>query len=402
MHLDQLQQLRRQFSRPSDVLYTHKYMPADTAKVRAYYLAHRQHEPGPVICASPWIPKTMVEHLMRNKRDLAIGTKYISGSKITNMQGALHTFVTALVPVKLHGDYVFRNGHNIQRFHVTGGKQQYRSVIVSTMIHLDFEDENVGMMFFAVRPDTLPRNDQCLSMPQPPDVRLDYRNRYENMVRTEAYWQLIGHKHAALDSHELDITAASQMLSLSLTSSPKRPLLNTVRVNGKPLYIDMMLRTVRESLSNDLRGLEILCKAYIYTWDPPSIFARMLDANFLNLLMVHALRDLLHTLPLVNMKAFAFNDYADKTVLPHLQRIFANRPDIACIPKSALFDAKTGLYTGLSSAPHATLVLHNNSDGFGQNCEFEGLTSMDGIIGCYSSLAAGLHRQRPDLVSVML
>lgn len=49
-----------------------------------------------------------------------------------------------------------------------------------------------------------------------------------------------------------------------------------------------------------------------------------------------------------------------------------------------------------------TLVLHNNSDGFGQNIETEGVSSLDGALGVYSSAAAGLHRKRKDLMEVVV
>ncbi|KZV96852.1 hypothetical protein EXIGLDRAFT_399843 [Exidia glandulosa HHB12029] len=47
----------------------------------------------------------------------------------------------------------------------------------------------------------------------------------------------------------------------------------------------------------------------------------------------------------------------------------------------------------------ALLVLHNNSDGFGQNIETEGPgSSLNGAIGCASSAAASLHRRHPHLL----
>ena len=45
------------------------------------------------------------------------------------------------------------------------------------------------------------------------------------------------------------------------------------------------------------------------------------------------------------------------------------------------------------------LVIHNNSDGFGQNIETEGMVgSLDGAIGSSSSAAASLERNRKDLL----
>jgi hypothetical protein len=47
----------------------------------------------------------------------------------------------------------------------------------------------------------------------------------------------------------------------------------------------------------------------------------------------------------------------------------------------------------------AILVIHNNSDGFGQNIETENaFGSLDGAIGANSSAAASLRRDRKDLL----
>lgn len=48
------------------------------------------------------------------------------------------------------------------------------------------------------------------------------------------------------------------------------------------------------------------------------------------------------------------------------------------------------------------LVLHNNSDAFGQNIETEGETSMDGVIGYNSDAAVQLERGRSDLVNIIV
>jgi len=49
------------------------------------------------------------------------------------------------------------------------------------------------------------------------------------------------------------------------------------------------------------------------------------------------------------------------------------------------------------------LVVHNNSDGFGQNIETEyALGSLDGAVGSNSSAAASLYRGREDLLDFIL
>lgn len=53
-------------------------------------------------------------------------------------------------------------------------------------------------------------------------------------------------------------------------------------------------------------------------------------------------------------------------------------------------------FIGSSHYPIAALVIHNNSDAFGQTIETEGQSSMDGVIGVNSDAAVLLSRQRKD------
>jgi hypothetical protein len=68
---------------------------------RLCYLKHRESLSPPDITYSHFIPKATVEFLMRWKKDSAIGVKFFPlnhrPDRITNLEGALHTFVTPVV-----------------------------------------------------------------------------------------------------------------------------------------------------------------------------------------------------------------------------------------------------------------------------------------------------------------
>lgn len=68
---------------------------------------------------------------------------------------------------------------------------------------------------------------------------------------------------------------------------------------------------------------------------------------------------------------------------------------------SSMEQAGQRVYTMLHTFPQAKSamsVIHNNSDGFGQNIETEAMTgSLDGAIGSSSSVAASLERSRGHL-----
>lgn len=85
------------------------------------------------------------------------------------------------------------------------------------------------------------------------------------------------------------------------------------------------------------------------------------------------------------MKLIGFNNYTDQGVIPLLRKAL---PHIQVTDKASAC-AQAGEYA---------LVIHNNSDAFGQNIEFEGPSSLDGVIGSYSDAALVLKRDREDLL----
>lgn len=138
------------------------------------------------------------------------------------------------------------------------------------------------------------------------------------------------------------------------------------------------------------------------TYDPPSIFAATFSPTLLNLLYIRALRHVASSNPLPSLRIFAFNTYADPSLLPLVARALSSQPHVLVLSRAELFSLDGYLNTGLKEMKGTTLVLHNNADGFGQNIETEGCTSLDGAIGVYSSAAAGLHRDRRDLMSSIM
>lgn len=135
---------------PSDALHLNR-LPANHPCPRSFYLSEPlEHHHIPVISQSDFVPFTLAKHLMRRKRDVALATKYLPGSAITNMEAALHTFVTPLVGIEMAGDYAFRNRHSVLPFGSAEGKQLVRRCVLSATIHLDFEDYDVGHALYSI------------------------------------------------------------------------------------------------------------------------------------------------------------------------------------------------------------------------------------------------------------
>ncbi|KDE09372.1 hypothetical protein MVLG_00279 [Microbotryum lychnidis-dioicae p1A1 Lamole] len=110
------------------------------------------------------------------------------------------------------------------------------------------------------------------------------------------------------------------------------------------------------------------------------------------------------------MKVLAFNDYAHLGIVEMLDQAIRGAGKVIpkVVKRSQLFRSErkrldTHFLTELvppilGQELRLALVIHNNSDAFGQNIETESRGgSLDGAIGERSSAAAGLRRDRKDL-----
>jgi hypothetical protein len=185
-------------------------------------------------------------------------------------------------------------------------------------------------------------------------------------------------------------------------------------VQTKVLSGQMFFKMYVESLNAELSNLEAACpQGYVFTVDPPSIFAscfsdgpnqknptamnrfQMLALKYLSLKQTSAGAPV----PFPHMKSFGFNNFAD----PNAPALYASFLGERARTKASLFSSPSGQYTPPVGQESCALVIHNNSDGYGNNIENEsGGGSMDAVIGQYSSAAAtlaqaGLAPARPEI-----
>jgi hypothetical protein len=400
----------------SDVLIATK-VPKGT-EPQSWYLANARENSTlpPCISGSEFVPSSMIEHLMRNKKDSAIGVKFQHGKHppdaITNMEGAIHTFVTPLVLATIHGDYVYSHGHGVSQYDSVNGMQQARKVIISAQVQPDFEGPDVMQALCTLqdRPivgEPLPHGFSILSVTekQSSSRRAAYNASLQRHIvfhLTKAH-RLPSQQETEHSPWNLD-QAIAFLEDLIRSSSPRfngiqgrciRPHKGTV------LSLEMLFQTALHQLRNELSALEILSpQGYIYTSDPPAIFAAQIGATILNRLQFAALKSLSAENHFKGMRVFAFNDYLDKPAVKLLKHALETQKHVKVVSKSALFQGPKGTYYALPVTEGALLVLHNNSDAFGQNIETEkGFGSMDAVFGVYSNAAACLEKTRPDLLS---
>jgi len=382
---------------------------------RNFYLSNIEDALPPVISASEFVPQSLVTHLMRNKKNSAIGVKYLPGDEITNMEGGLHTFITPIVKILMFGDYVFRMRHGVSKFSEDGGKQRAREVVMSASVQMDFESRHV--MFAVsklgmeeVHGESLDGTFEILSADEKRDPTK--RTQYDLKLRKHMIAHLTQDSClpslTMLNGSHLSQKNALKFLEDYITSTVLEPQdlvgkCSKLGYGNDVLSLELLFNTAIHQLRNELSALEILApQGYIYTYDPAAIFAQKIGADFLNRVMLSALKTLSASNVFTNMKAFAFNDYADPGAMKLAKNALEKQKHVAVLRKSDLFRGMGDTYdpSGIDGGEDAWLVVHNNSDGFGQNIETEGAGgSLDGALGFNSSAAASLTRKRPDLLN---
>ncbi|MBS0620188.1 MAG: hypothetical protein JSS61_01850 [Verrucomicrobia bacterium] len=368
---------------------------------RKDFLKLPNSSPPPIIGKSRFVSGGMVEHLMRDKKDSACNVKYEEGDRITNMEGALHTFVTPVCDVLMTGDCTWAGKVQGAPF----GNNQVRNVILSAAVQPDFENDTVMMPLVRVREEAVEGTELSAMVTRSEEEKTNRaaHDKYEeDLLKHMVYSLSQDHRIPALSEIRQENIMDQEQAQLYLeelitTDKPHQNLKGKfMRVGEEVISLEILFRTYIEQIRNEFNVLNMnATQGYIYTIDPPSIFARGIGgpkgAAILNRLQALAFKELYSPIAFSGLKVVGFNDYADKAMVGLLQQAL---PDVRVIKKSELYNP-TGAYIG---DPGLALVIHNNSDAFGQNIETERTTSMDGVIGTYSNAACALKRDRPDLI----
>lgn len=399
---------------------SHVLIPAGGKRSREDFLDDPSYRTSPpVLSKSAFVPDVMVEHLMRRKKDSALGVKYKAGDFITNMEGAMHTFLTPVTKIVMTGDYKWSGFHGAAMLNGGG-----REVILSAAIHPDFEKRGADAVVMPIvalgdaplEGAELPEDFAPLASmyDSSSEEFKDALPAYEEVLKKHMVYHLTkAHRLPArseVEASAMTPEEANELLSRIIKDEvvlvgeeedkfdPKELLVGKyVNMGGQVVSLEAFYAIYQQQVINEFSVLEgTLPQGYVYTIDPPSIFASAIgipNVALLNRLQLLALKELNNNTPLANLKVIGFNDYADPECLELYKNVFESKEIVA---KRELFRDAEGKYSGAN--PHA-LVEHNNSDAFGQNIETEGPGSKDGVIGTYSDAAHHLLRHRPDLVN---
>lgn len=372
---------------------------------------------------------------MRRKKDGAIGVKFVpkggyrtfgrdKPDEITNMEGALHTFVTPVVGrCEMTGDYRYsaaHGGHGVSDYGNVepeeGDRKRMvrltRSVVMSASIHMDFEGTKVLLRLCKLDSheclgvDLLrDRYWHVLSVADKQDDQK--RDVYDDLLKRHMVFHLTrdGRLPARRNVKAMNFKETLSFLDEAITrGSVAEKVVGKFAelLNDQVVSLELLFSTALHQVRNEISALEVLCpNGYVYTYDPASIFAREIGPPLLNHLMLAGLRALSDSSYFKNMRIFAFNDYADRNILSLVARALTKQTHVQVVRKEDLFKGPDGRYEigRYEKAVGAMLVVHNNSDAFGQNIETEGdFGSLDGALGVNSSAAASLARDRDDLL----
>lgn len=389
----------------------------EACSLRADFIREKAaHTYSPLIISkSPFVSHEMASHLVLHKKSTAIGEKYKAGDVITNMEGALHTFVTPIAKIKMTGDYCFdpMNGHGAVTY-----PGNSRTVVLSAAIHPDFEcskPSEVVMPLIECK-DRVPTVGISLEngfeplsarfSPGTPEFLAALKEHDDALLKHMVYHlrgthQLPTRQEVAdsiVNAHGAQIILEKIIRDGTITNVAKELEDLYVTVNGHIVSFEALFMIYYHQIRNELSVLEeTLTQGYVYTISPPAIFAKQFgkqNVPLLNRLQVLAFKQLQTQSSFENLQILGFDDYADKGVIPLYQALF---PTKEIVSKNQLFQ-DNGLYSGTDGY---ALVEHNNSDAFGNNIATEGPTSKDGVVGVYSNASLELDPERPDLLDII-
>jgi hypothetical protein len=279
---------------------------------------------------------------------------------------------------------------------------------------MDFETMSVMLKVCELNPEPCKGEDLIInenwSIISVEDKQIkDRRRDYDDALRRHLVYHLTLDKQLPAESavsapldYEAAVIYLEQLVNNGFETVDDVQGLYAKLHNDHIVSLELLVNTAIHQVRNEISALEALCpQGYVYTYDPASIFAAEIGASLLNRLMLMGLRKLSDHNTFSNMRIFSFNNYADRGIISLVSRALTNQPHVIVLRKDELFTGPHSQYNidRFPTATGAMLVVHNNSDGFGQNIESEGaFGSLDGAIGSHSSAAASLARHRDDLL----
>lgn len=408
---------------------------------RNHFKDNNWNSAPPLTARSSFVPDVMVKHLMTKRRGTAFKTKWLDGTEMTNMEGAMRTFMTPMAATLLVADKVWM-GNNIKTVGLPFGNNVVRQVIMSDAVHPDFECEDpkrqvvmdiVGLSAEAVQgvklDDKFSILESGIKKDKAEGTKQDEKARkaYDETLRKHMIYHLTSkHSLPSIGEVKADVTnkdytiltpvEVKKLLSAMINPQNKSEIVQPSEITkqfqgkfvraAKIVSLEALYNLYRQQIANEFSLFEkALPQGYIYTIDPPSIFVEKFggDTAILNYLQILAIKHFAAENELKYLKAIAYNDFQKDGSLQLLQATTIRAEgNVVRVSMNTLYknpmDKQERLYQGLPGCEGTALIIHNNSDAFGENIANEGECSLDGVIGYNSDAYRALHKTRNDLL----
>ena len=333
----------------------------------------------------------------------------------------MHTFVTSVVLAWWHGEFDWAR-RKMNPYPSSGRFQTGRLVLISNMIHQDFENNEVILKLSSLTEEPTRRRENY-SVPSFQERQSDtVRAEYDDALRCwMAHYLTVDRglpsiREACSSEHNPMTLSDAVSFLQDLVKSSSSDILRAVKgqffwlneptkySTGLPLLsLEVLVTTAYHQFRNEINMLEKICEhqGYIYTFDPPNIFCQAIGRRAMMALIYAAgLKHFVQTTKLRRMHAFVVTNMPGSWL--QSIRMASRGQSYRVMSKEELYSKQETPYDQYKAPPgaeDAVLVLHNNSDAFVQNIEFEGgCGSLDAIVGEWSSAAASLLRTRDDLL----
>lgn len=262
--------------------------------------------------------------------------------EITDMEGAMHSFVTPVVGVcEMVGDYRYdaaAGGHGVCLFgdapgdgEGRGGRSNVRvtrSVAMSASIQMDFENPRVMLMLCKLDSREVVGCDlaripgwSILTTEEKQDEKK--RKDYDESLRRHMVFHLtretrLPGRGEVADAMDVERTVEFLEGVIRAHEDPAEILVGKYAelYNDQVVSLELLFNAGVHQARNEFSALEaIYSHGYVYTYDPASIFAHEIGAPILNRLMLAAMKYLSNHNRFEHLRVFAFNDYADTKIM---------------------------------------------------------------------------------------
>jgi hypothetical protein len=374
--------------------------------------------PPSTLVLSNAVHPALPEHLVLDKRESAEGTKFRSKDEnpITNGEAVVAQTQVRFIVAESAAHIAHTHGFTM---HPNG---QTTTIVESLTIHPDYEKagkKDAVMANFTRVEDTakegkpLPMGFQPLSAEDKKDEAK--RTKYDDqLIADQIYHMTESGRIPARDKIQAHNINKADILQEQLENLLAADMsVSFIKDSFKDKFIQLEDGTIHaleplfgmyvHQVAAEFSGLEsMLPQGYVYTMDPPKIFAESFDNNaqLLTRMQFLAMQLVFKNSPPDNLKVIGFNSFNDEGATDLLKHVVPKGVAVKeKIGDDGIFkETKTKGAKGIEVSSYQyqiqdtyALVVHSNHDAFGNNLRHEKIgKSLEGTVGALTSAGVSI------------